>query len=302
MQVPKTRKLTLFLSVLMTLVLVSGCTSSKETLKIAAETYAETQITAYMVKYMIDEHTDLKTEVVSGLGSADVIHQAMKSNEVQLAGLRYVGTELTGSLGVENPPHDPTEALNLTKKLFHEKFDATYFDPYGFENTYIVMMTQETAQRLGNPKTLSDIAERAKDLTIAVDTAWAERPGDGYPDFRKAYYSFKNVISMDINLVYKAVADGKVDLGMGYSTDGRIPSLNLHTLADDKKFFPPYHGAPSARNDILKKHPELKEVLEKLAGTVDTHTMAVLNYKVDNEGKEPADVAREFLKEKGLIK
>jgi osmoprotectant transport system substrate-binding protein len=101
---------------------------------------------------------------------------------------------------------------------------------------------------------------------------------------------------MQIGLVYDALASGKMDAVLGYSTDGRISSYNLKMLKDNKHYFPPYEASPVATEAILKKHPELKPVLNKLAGKISVKTMQKLNYQVDNDLEEPDVVAAKFLK------
>ena len=88
-----------------------------------------------------------------------------------------------------------------------------------------------------------------------------------------------------------------MDAILGYSTDGRVASYHLKLLKDDKHFFPPYDASPVATNAILKKHPELKPVLEKLEGKISLKTMQELNYKVDDELEEPQTVAMNYLKQ-----
>jgi glycine betaine/choline ABC-type transport system substrate-binding protein len=106
---------------------------------------------------------------------------------------------------------------------------------------------------------------------------------------------------MDPGLMYRAIAEGDVDLICGFATDGRIPAFDLVMLKDDKQFFPPYYAAPVVRADTLKNYPELENILNKLAGKIDNTTMGQLNYQVDEEGRKAAEVAREFLQQQGLV-
>jgi len=89
---------------------------------------------------------------------------------------------------------------------------------------------------------------------------------------------------------------------MGYSTDGRIPALNLVMLEDDKQFNPPYHGVLMMRQDVKDRYPEVYEAAALLEGRIDTDTMARLNAEVVVNKREPAEVAREFLRREGLLK
>lgn len=100
---------------------------------------------------------------------------------------------------------------------------------------------------------------------------------------------------MQIGLVYDAVKNGKMDAVLAYSTDGRIKAYDLKILKDDKRFFPPYDCSPVIPEKVLKAHPELEGVINKLIGQIDTETMQELNYEVDGKLKEPSVVAKEFL-------
>ena len=106
---------------------------------------------------------------------------------------------------------------------------------------------------------------------------------------------------MDDGLLYKAVKDGQVDVGMGFATDGRIKGFDLVALEDDLNYFPVYNPAPVVRQETAKQFPELESIFAALAEKLDTKTMTDLNYAVDGEHKSVEDVAHEWLKSVGLI-
>ena len=143
-----------------------------------------------------------------------------------------------------------------------------------------------------------------KHLTAGFTAEFMERP-DGYKGLTKAYgFQFAaEPKQMHPGLMYKACADGAVDVICAFATDGRIAAYDLVTLDDDKKFFPPYYAAPLVRGDTLTKYPKLEGILNRLAGQLDDATMRGLNLQVDRE-KDPrkaSAVARDFLVSTGLI-
>ena len=143
---------------------------------------------------------------------------------------------------------------------------------------------------------------RVPQLRAAFDAEFHTRP-DGYKGVC-AHYSFSfpsTPKQMDPGLMYRAVADGAVDVIDGFATDGRIPAYGLVVLEDDKHFFPPYYAAPLARAGTLQEHPQIKTALAALAGRIPDDTMQRLNYEVDENGRKAADVAREFLVANELI-
>ncbi len=105
----------------------------------------------------------------------------------------------------------------------------------------------------------------------------------------------------DIGLMYQALAEGDVDVITSYATDGRIPALDLVLLEDDKNFFPPYYAAPVVRQDTLEAAPDMADILNQLAGRIDNDMMARFNARVDDDGLEPKEAARELLDELGVL-
>jgi osmoprotectant transport system substrate-binding protein len=92
-----------------------------------------------------------------------------------------------------------------------------------------------------------------------------------------------------------------IDVGLVFATDGRIPAHNLLVLKDDREFFPNYAMAPVIRKETLDREPQLRVHFERLAAVLDNETMARLNGMVDLDRLRVEDVARDFLRSKGLL-
>lgn len=286
----------------LTTVFVAGCSGAGNTVKIGFAPTSEQTIMANMLKDLIEANSKVKVELVGGLGSTPVALKAMQNNDIQVSAVRYVGTDLTSSLGLTQFPREPHAAFDLVKKGVKEKFEQEWFPSYGFDNTYIFTVRKDVAEKY-NLKKISDLQVHASTMNLATDVGWLERENDGYPAFKKEYgMEFKKTTPMDIGLVYKAVKNGDVDIVLAYSTDSRLKEYDLVTLEDDKNFFPSYTASPVVRNDALQKHPELTDIINKLAGKIDTKMMTSLNYQADIEKLEPAEIAKKFLTEQGLLK
>ncbi|MDQ0205762.1 osmoprotectant ABC transporter substrate-binding protein [Alkalicoccobacillus murimartini] len=283
------------------IVVLSGCSlpglsgPSGETVKIGSLNTTESMIIGNMVKDLIEENTDLQVEMINNLGSSIVMHQAMMNGDVDIAATRYTGTDIAGALNLE-PVMDPDEALDVVQTEFTERYDQTWFDSYGFANSYAITVTQELAEQEGL-ETISDLEDLAGELRVGVDTSWINRAGDGYGGFQETYFGFDNIAPMQIGLVYDALASDRMDAVLAYTTDGRIAAYDLKVLEDDQQFFPPYDTSLVADNQLLRDHPELESVLNRLVDKIDTETMQELNYESDGLMKEPAIVASEFLEE-----
>lgn len=293
--------------VLILSLLISGCSlpglsaSAKDTIKIGTLNVTESQIIGQMLRLLIEHDTDLEVEMVNNLGSSIVQHKAMVNGDVDMTATRYTGTDLAGALG-QDPEKDPKKALAIVQKEFTKQFNQTWFDSYGFANSYAFTVTSDLANK-HQLETVSDLEPLISELKLGVDNSWLKRKGDGYEGFVKEYgFEFGQTYPMQLGLVYQAVASGKMDVVLAYTTDGRIQAFDLKVLEDDRRFFPPYDASPVVSNEVLKQHPELKTSIEKLMGQISTEQMQQMNYEVDAKLKEPSVVAKEFLEEHRYFK
>lgn len=270
--------------------------TDEETISITGGITSEAQILASLVAGMVEHYTDKNTAIINNLATTTINHQAMMNGDASISAARYTGTDLTTTLNLP-PEKDPKKAFAIVKQEFEKRYDQTWFPSYGFENTYVFLVRKDTAEKY-NLKKVSDLKDVADQLVAGVDTSWITRKGDGYNGFQTTYgFSFDSILPMQIGLVYDAVEAGKMDIILGYSTDGRIASYDLVMLEDDRNFFPPYDAAPVVDNQVLKNTPGLEEALNKLGNTISTAKMQQLNYEADNNLVEPSVVAERFLKE-----
>lgn len=283
--------------------LLAGCSfpglasnQSEDTISITGGVTTESQILASMVAGMIEHYTDKQTTVINNLGTTNINHEAMMNGNADISAARYTGTDISSTLLV-SPEKDPDKALEIVQEEFKNRYNQEWMASYGFDNTYVFLVRQDTAEEY-NLETVSDLADVADELTIGADRAWMTREGDGYPGFTQEYgFEFGSIFPMQIGLVYDAVAAHRMDVVLGYSTDGRVASYNLVMLEDDRQYFPPYDASPIINEEIAETEPEVREAIQRLAGTIDTETMQELNYQSDNNLIEPSIVAERFLQE-----
>ena len=295
------RKIKVLIAVLVMVSLVlTGCSlpglreNAKKDVVIAAANDTERQILAEMQKQMIEHYTDRNVSIINNLGSTTMIHATMLDGDVNMAAGMYSGTSLTGELRMK-PIRDSEKALKAVQKGYKEKFNRVWFPSYGFANTYAFMVRKDFAEE-HNIKKVSDLIDLRDSVRVGVDTAWMDRKGDGYEAFQEIYgYKFKKIYPMELGLLYSAVKNKEMDVILGYSTDGRIPSYNLVVLEDDMHLFPAYDCSPVATKEILEKYPELTDVIFKLCGEIDTTDMQKMNREAAEDLMEPQVVAKKFL-------
>ena len=100
---------------------------------------------------------------------------------------------------------------------------------------------------------------------------------------------------MDLTLMYRALAEGQVDVVAGDATAGLIDALNLSVLEDDRQYFPPYDAVPVVHSPTLLRHPEIGAAIARLSGRVTGDVMRRMNYAVDARRLDPAAVVSAFL-------
>ena len=275
-----------------------GAGSGKPAVAVGSKAFTEQLVVGNMVALLLESKGYPVTRKL-GLGTTALAHAALVKGDIDVY-VEYTGTGLVTILK-QQASQDPQATYDAVKKLYAEQFHLIWAKPWGFNNTYALMMRKADADRLKITK-ISDLKARARDLTLGATQEFLVRP-DGIAGLTKAYgLVFKDMRGMDPGLMYQAVASKQVDVISGFSTDGRIPQLNLVVLQDDQKFFPPYYAAPVLRADLVQKSPIVLEVLNRLAGKINDSTMARLNLEVDGKRRAPDEVAAEFLRSQALIK
>ncbi|WP_072802349.1 glycine betaine ABC transporter substrate-binding protein [Rhodococcoides yunnanense] len=219
----------------------------------------------------------------------------------------YTGTGWINYLGNQTPLPDPTEQFEAVRDADLAANDMVWVDPAPMNNTYALAMNKQTAEQTG-VKTLSDYARLVQTdpsaATTCVETEFNVRQ-DGYPGMAAKYEFDPNLAPRQIlqtGIIYQATADGtQCKFGEVFTTDGRIIALDLVLLEDDRAFFPKYNPALVMKKDFADAHPQVAEVMAPISAMLTDTVMTELNRQVDVEGKEPADVARDWLVAEGFV-
>lgn len=287
------------LGIIITMSLV-GCGSSGKKIVIASKPMTEQYILAEMLTQLIESNTDIKVEKKLGIGGGTSnIQPAMEKGDIDIYP-EYTGT---GWLFVlkKDLINDPNKLYEEVKKEYENKYKIKWLGLYGFNDTFAIAIKKSTADKL-DIDTYSDLASKGKDLKFGAEYDFYERE-DGFKGLEKTYgFKFKDKTELDIGLKYDAINGDKVDVINAFSTDAMLKTYDLKVLKDDKNFFPSYYATTLVREETLKKYPELESVLNKLEGKISNDEMIQMNYEVEKEKKDPKEVAKEFLKGKGLLK
>ena len=286
-----------------------------ETVIIGSKDFTESIILGEVMALLLEEN-GYNVERQLNLGGTLVAHESMTNGEIDTY-VEYTGTGLLAILGQELPERDDSAATpsasatpqtnaladqvyDMVSTGYQEQFGLEWLEPLGFNNTYALAMRREQVEELG-VTTISDLVDHAGDLTFGAPPETMVRE-DGLPGLDATYgLEFGDAVGLDPGLMYSAVANGDVDVITAFATDGRIQSMDLVILEDDKAFYPPYYAAPVVRQELLEESPEVRDVLNLLAGRMDDATMTEMNFEADENGVETSEVARNYLVNEGLI-
>jgi osmoprotectant transport system substrate-binding protein len=235
------------------------------------------------------------------LGGTDIAMAALRRGEIDLYP-EYTGTALLVVLKAQ-AQGDAVQTFDYVKSEYEKRYDLTWLDPAPMNNTQALATTRALAAKFGL-RTLSDVAAKAPQLRLGAVPEFVKR-SDGLPGLQRVYggFNFKSIRLIDFGLKYKALLGGDVDIVVAFGTDGAIVADDLVVMQDDKHLFPPYQVAPVIRQDALKARPSLAAILNGVAPLLTDTVMRTLNNQIDGPQKrEPAEVARDFIKAHGLIK
>lgn len=274
--------------------------ASAATIVVGGKNYTEQQLMSEMTAQLL-KAKGFDVDKRAGLGTAP-LRQAQENGQIDVY-WEYTGT----SLITFNKITDKLDAAGTYAKV--KELDAAkglvWLDPSKANNTYAFAMRAADA-KAKNIVSISDLSAKINGgdkLTFGSNAEFYARP-DGLKPLEDSYgFSFgrDSVKRMDTGIVYQALKDGQVDVGLVFATDGRIPAFDFVVLKDDKGYFPTYAMTPVVRKQVLDANPQLAEILNALSAKLDDATMAKLNASIDVDKKTVEEAATGFLKQQGLI-
>ncbi len=242
-----------------------------------------------------------RTGIQGSIGS----REAVRKGEAD-AGYEYTGTAWITYLGHSKPITDPRRQWEAVREEDAAN-GLAWLRPSSLDNTYALAMNQDNARKYGT-KTMSDVAELAESdpdaVKLCVEVEFANR-ADGLPGMQKRYgmnVPARNVTQMDTGIIYTQTAKGSCPYGEVFTTDGRIKSMNLVVMDDDKEFFPNYNAAPMVNAKTLKEWPAIADVLDPVTARLNNAVARDLNARVDVDGEDPHQVALEWMVGEGLVR
>lgn len=292
------------IALLLALCAAASASTGAQELVVGGKNFTEQLILSSMTAQYL-RAKGYQVDLKNGLGST-LMRQAQESGQLDIV-WEYTGTSLIVYNHVEEKL-DPEQTYARVKELDAQR-GLVWLDESRLNNTYAFAMPARLAEEY-NIRTLQDLAARINSDTAAgkqrlmgVDYEFASRP-DGLGPMQQLYgftLAREQLKQMDPGLVYTALKNEQLFVGLTYASDGRIKGFDLKLLDDDKGYFPAYKATPVVREDVLEKNPRLADQLDALAAAIDTEKMTEMNKRVDIDQEAVSAVAADFLKQHGLI-
>lgn len=265
---------------------------------VGSKNFTESLILGELIAQQIEDQTNLKVERRFYLAGTYICHQAVLAGRIDIYP-EYTGTALSVILK-QKPEGSEGKVYQRVKDEYEKRLGLTLGPGFGFNDTFAMEIRGDDARRL-NIRTLSQAAAYAPQWRAGFGYEFMERP-DGYKGLAAAYglHFAAHPRVMDLGLLARGLRDHQIDLAAGNATDGLISALDFFVLEDDRHYFPPYEAVPVVREMTLQQHPEVARALAGLAGKISDEEMRQLNYAVDGLHRDVKEVARDFLRKKGL--
>jgi osmoprotectant transport system substrate-binding protein len=235
------------------------------------------------------------------LGSREIVEPALEQGFVDLVP-EYLGSSLQfASLGEEAATGTEKDAFgSLQDQLRRRGLAALAPAPAQDQNAVVVRATTAAALHL---VTISDLIPHAGRMTFGAPAECLVRDLC-LPGLERAYgLTFKTVIPMDAggNYIVSALAEGSIQAGLLFSTDGRLPARGLRLLIDDRGLQPLENVTPVVRREVLDHLGDrLASVANAVSAKLTTTDLTQLNELVTVEGQPISAVAARWLEEHDL--
>jgi osmoprotectant transport system substrate-binding protein len=239
------------------------------------------------------------------LGGTNVAREALVSGEIDVY-MEYNGTGWTVHLGNEDPSFDSEVLTSGVAEQDLADNGIVWVGRSPFNNTYGFASSPEATEANGGPfslQTMMEYVQENPDAIVCMESEFPSRPdgliltetatGIELPEAQQ--------LILDTGIIYTETANNNCDFGEVFTTDGRIPALNL-SLVEDPGVNIIYNVSATIREETYNEAPEAFDgIVEALLAPLDNERMAELNARVSAEGEDPQAVARDFLVEEGLL-
>lgn len=282
-----------------------GSASGGGSIVVATTNFSETKILASMYQQVL-ESKGIDASVKE-LTTREVIIPALQKGEVQLTP-EYLGSlteflnkEANGADAPQAATGDVDKTYEAAEKLAKEE-NLTLLTPSPAQDQNSFAVTKDFAEQ-NNLKTLSDLGEYSQNspVTLGGPPECPKRPFC-QPGLEETYnVKVESFVPLDAGgpLTIQALKQGKANVGLVFSSSGSVSANDLVVLEDDKGLQTAENITPALYTPAVTD--TITEALDAVSAALTTDELQQLNAAVEIDRKNPDQVAKDFLTDKGLL-
>jgi osmoprotectant transport system substrate-binding protein len=235
--------------------------------------------------------------VKENIGSSEIINKAFTSGQISMYP-EYTGVYLSAVAGQTKPPTSAAVAYQQAK-AFAETQGATMLDitPFFDTNAIATLPSYASAHSLAS---IADLKPLGKGVKLGGPPEFATR-AEGLPGIEKEYGVKPTFVPVTIELSYKALEGGQVNVQNVFTTDGQLLSSKFKVLSDPKHVFGFQNVAPIVKKTVLAAEgPAFAQTLNKVSALLTIKAIQQMNAAVSIDKQSATSVAGQFLKANGL--
>jgi osmoprotectant transport system substrate-binding protein len=274
----------------------SGPGVGKPAVTIGDKSFAEENILGALYSQAL-EAKGFKVNLKDNVGSTEIAYKALTSGQIDLYP-EYTGTLLSA---VANQTGNPGSALNAYNeaKAFVEKHGLTLLEYTPFYDSDALATLPSYASK-NNLSSVADLKPLGKKVKLGAAPEFATR-FEGLLGLEKEYGVKPTFKPIAIELSYKALESGQVDVQDVFSTDGQLLGGKFKLLADPKHVFGFQNVAPLVKQSVLAAEgPAFEQTINKVSSLLTIKAIQQMNAAVSLDKQTAASVARKFLQANGL--
>jgi len=300
------KRLRIAAAALAAMMVLAGCDSADDdaAITVGSKDFTENILLGQMLVIALEEQ-GIPVVDRTNLGGTVVNREALLSGDIDVYP-EYNGTGWTVHLGQEDPSFDRTELYNLVADRDLDENGIRWVGLSPFNNTYGFAASPAVTEANGGQAftfdTMAEYLQANPDAMVCMESEFPDRPDGLILWEQHTGYTLPQSQQeiLETGVIYTQTGNNNCDFGEVFTTDGRIDGLGL-TLVDDPGVMILYNVSFSFRDDTLNTVDEqVAGIAEQIIANLDNPTMVALNFEVDINGRDYADVAREYLASIGL--
>jgi osmoprotectant transport system substrate-binding protein len=231
------------------------------------------------------------------VGSSEIIYKALTSGAIDMYP-EYTGTLLTAVAGQTKEPASAAAAYTQAKAYVQKQgLTLLNYTPFYDSDALATLPSYASAHHLTS---IADLKALGKTLTLGGPPEFATR-FEGLLGLKQLYGVVPTFKPISIELSYKALESGQVNVQLVFSTDGQLLSGKFKVLTDPKHVFGFQNVAPVVKQSVLAAEgPAFAETINKVSALITIPAIQQMNAAVSIDKQSPASVAHGFLAANGL--